>query len=160
MADAIPQSPPDDANERRVARAGLRWKRASLVFVGLVAVAFIGISLVQIIPDVFGVWVRPLPPASPGSPARICAEGVRNLATALDRARDAAGGPGFAKALQPDWNAAPGIEQACARSSEGLDAWAALLRLRSAEEQLASRPGESLVPLQRAVASHLPADLR
>jgi hypothetical protein len=160
MADGTPESPPDEATERLVARAKLRWKRLSLVFVGFVAVAFIGVSVAQIIPDVFGAWVHPLPPSSPGSPARICAEGVRDLAKALDRARDAAGGPGFGKALQPEWAGAPGIEQACARSSEGLDAWAALLRLRSGEEQLAREPGDPLAPLQRAVASHLPADLR
>jgi hypothetical protein len=160
MADATQEIPPDDATERRVARFGLRWKRVALVFVGFVAVAFIGVSVLQIIPDVFGAWVHPLPPSSPGSPARICAEGVRDLARALDRARDSAGGPGFDKALQPEWNGASGIEQACARSSEGLDAWAALLRLRSGEEQLAGQPGDPLAPLQREVASHLPADLR
>lgn len=152
-----------DANAA-VARAGLRWKRISLVFVTLVAVAFIAVSVLQIIPDVFGAWVHPLPPASPGSPARICAEGVKTLARALDRATASAGSPGFDQALQPEWNDAPTVEQACARSSEGLDAWAALLRLRSAEQQLARRggdpPGQDLATLQREVASHLPVDLR
>jgi hypothetical protein len=146
------------------ARAGLRWKRISLVFVTLVAVAFIAVSVLQIIPDVFGAWVHPLPTASPGSPPRICAEGVKALARALDRASASAGSPGFDKALQPEWSDAPAVEQACARSSEGLDAWAALLRLRSAEQQLARRggppPGEDLARLQREVASHLPVDLR
>jgi hypothetical protein len=158
---------PQPASDAVVARAGLRWKRVSLVFVTLVAVAFIAVSVLQIIPDVFGAWVHPLPPASPGSPARICAEGVKTLARALDRASPSAGSPAFDKALQPEWNDAPAVEQACARSSEGLDAWAALLRLRSAEQQLARHagdpPGEQaqdLATLQRQVASHLPVDLR
>jgi hypothetical protein len=150
------------------ARAGLRWKRISLIFVTLVAVAFIAVSVLQIIPDVFGAWVHPLPPASPGSPARICAEGVKTLARALDRASASAGSPAFDEALKPEWNGAPTVEQACSRSSEGLDAWAALLRLRSAEQQLARRGGETpgpdyardLATLQREVASHLPVDLR
>ena len=160
MADATPNAPPDDASERHIARVALRWKRISLVFVSVVAVAFIAISVLQIIPDVFGAWVHPIVASTPGSPPRICADGVLTLARALDRAKDAAGGPGFDRALQPEWNAASGIEQACARSSEGLDAWAALLRLRRAEEQLAGSPGDPLAPLQREVASHLPADLR
>jgi hypothetical protein len=155
-----PEAAPGGAPDAAVARAGLRWKRASLVFVSVIAVAFIAISVLQIIPAVFGAWIRPLPPASPGSPERICAEGVHRLAGALDRASAMAGGPAFDGALQPEWNDAPGVEQACARSPEGLDAWASLLRLRSAEQQLAGRDGEPLVRLRREVSSHLPADLR
>jgi hypothetical protein len=150
----------DAALDPVVARAGLRWKRISLVFVTLIAVVFIGLSCWQIIPVVFGAWIRPLPQANPGSPERICAEGVRRMARALDRAKSMAGGPSFDLALRPDWNVAFATRQACAHSPEGLDAWAALVRLRSAEEQLAGRGGDLLDPLQRQVASHLPADLR
>src|SRR5271168_2039603 len=118
MADATPNGRPDDASERHIARVALRWKRISLVFVSLIAVAFIAISVLQIIPDVFGAWVHPIAASTPGSPPRICAEGIRTLARALDRAKDAAGGPGFDRALQPEWNAAPATEEACGRSSE------------------------------------------
>jgi hypothetical protein len=154
--DGSPEATPD----RAVVRAGLRWKRISLVFVSVIAVAFIAISVLQIVPAVFGVWIRPLPSATPGSPARICADGVRRLAAALDRANAVAGGPAFDRALQPEWNDAPAVEQACGKSPEGLDAWASLLRLRSAEQQLAGRSGDPLAPLRREVASHLPVDLR
>ncbi len=163
-----PVAPLAEASPEAVARAGLRWKRGSLLFVTLVAVVFIGLSVLRIIPDVFAVWVHPLPPASPGSPARICAEGIKSLAKAVDRARPSAGSPAFEQALRPEWDAAAPVEQACAQSSEGLDAWAALLRLRSAEVQLARRGGDplgqeyaqDLATLQREVASHLPVDLR
>ena len=143
-----------------VARSALRWKRVSLVFVTAVALGFIAISVAQIIPAVFGVGVRPLPAAAAGSTEGACAEGVRRLNRALDRAGPLAGGPAFAEALQPEWNDAPGTQLACGRSSEGLDAWAALLRLRSAEEQLAGRGDRDVATLRREVASHLPAELR
>jgi hypothetical protein len=159
MADT-PDGSPDAAPDRAVARARLRRKRIALVAVTAVALAFITLSCLQIIPAVFGAWVRPLPQASPGSNERICAEGVRRLAQALDRAKGMAGGPGFDQALRPDWNIAFATQQACAHSPEGLDAWASLVRLRSAEEQLAGRAGDPLGPLQRQVASHLPVDLR
>jgi hypothetical protein len=167
MADGTPQSSPpaptDAGVDERVARGGLRWKRVSLGFVSAVAVGFIALSVAQIVPAVFGARIRPLPSATPGSPARICAEGVRRLAGALDRAGALAGGPAFDEALAPAWSDAPAVEQACARSPEGLDAWASLLRLRSAEQQLARkgvRGPDAVGDLQREVASHLPGDLR
>jgi len=167
MADGTPQSSPpaptDTGVDERVARGGLRWKRVSLGFVSAVAVVFIALSVAQIVPAVFGAGIRPLPSATPGSPARICAEGVRRLAGALDRAGALAGGPAFDEALAPAWSDAPAVEQACARSPEGLDAWASLLRLRSAEQQLARkgvRGPDAVGDLQREVASHLPGDLR
>ena len=168
MADGTPEGSTHafaDAVEPRVvdahvARAGLRWKRVSLGFVSGVAVVFIALSVAQIVPAVFGAGIRPLPSATPGSPARICAEGVRRLAGALDRAGALAGGPAFDDALAPAWSDAPAVEQACARSPEGLDAWASLLRLRSAEQQLAGKGPDAVAALQREVASHLPGDLR
>jgi hypothetical protein len=127
-----------------------------------VAVVFIGLSCLQLVPDVFGAGVHPLAAGPAGSPEQVCARGIQKLSGALDRARSAAGGPGFEGALQPEWADAPQIQASCEKSSAGLDAWAALLRLRSAEQQLA-RSGDSLAlldPLRREVASHLPADLR
>ena len=73
---------------------------------------------------------------------------------------DAAGSASFAARLEPEWASAGSIEQACGQSSEGIDAWAALARLRSAEEQLAPRATAELEPLRRDVDAHLPADLR
>jgi len=146
----------DPPNDPALARARLQGKRAALGIVIAVAVAFIAASAVQIIPAVFGLRIEPLPPAAAGSSERACAEGVRRLAVALERTD--AGGPGCAPAA-PEWQDAPAVEQACSRSSEGRDAWAALSRLRSAREQLGERP-DALSRLQRDVAAHLPADLR
>jgi hypothetical protein len=141
------------------ARARLRGKRVALGVVFTAAISFIGASAVQIIPAVFGAGVRPLPSSPPGSSARVCAEGVRGLLLAIGSADPNKADPNKT-APPPEWER---VEQACGASPEGLDAWAALMRLRSAAAQIA-RPqqGESieLDPLRRDVAAHLPAELR
>jgi hypothetical protein len=142
------------------ARAALQGKRLALVLVITVSVVFIGASAWQIIPAVFGVGFTPLPAAPPGTPAHACAEGVRRLEQALDRAADAAGSASFPSRLEPEWGDRAAVEQACGQSPEGVSAWASLVRLRSAEEQLAPGGGGELVPLRRDVIAHLPADLR
>jgi hypothetical protein len=147
-------APPDDT-----ARAGLQGKRAALVTVIAISVVFIAASAWQIVPAVFGAGITPLPSAAPGSPARTCAEGVRRLAGALERAQGAAGSGSFAERLAPEWNDQAEVERACGQSSEGVDAWAALSRMRSAEEQLAPQRSD-LGSLHRDVLAHLPADLR
>lgn len=140
-----------------LARARLRGKRVALGIVIGVAFLFIGASAAEIIPAVFGAGITPLlPTAPPGSSERACAEGVHRLALALERTD--ARPPGCAPEV-PEWQDAPAVEQACSRSSEGRDAWAALARLRSAREQLGEAPG-ALAPLRRDVAAHLPVDLR
>lgn len=149
---------PDDAS---LARARLRGKRAGIVVIIVVAVAFIGGSAAQIIPAIFGVDITPIPAAPPGSSERTCAEGVRRLALAVEPPGDggAQGGP----SAPEEWDGASAVEQACSRSSEGRDAWAALARLRSASQQLARRDKRDradLDSLRRDVAAHLPADLR
>ena len=151
----MPEATRDDG-----ARARLQGKRVALGVVLVVSVALIGSSAMQIIPSVFGAGIRPIPATPPGSSARTCADGVRKLERALDRAEDSAGSSSFQVRLQPEWAGAAAIEEACNQSSEGIDAWAALVRLRSAEEQLAPRPGSELEPLRRDVIAHLPADLR
>lgn len=135
------EAPPDDA---ALARARLTRKRAALTLVGLLAVALVGLSSWQIVPAVFGAWVKPLPPSPPGTAARTCAEGIDHAE------RDAR------------WDGIDGARAACAQSPEGLDAWAALLRLRTAQTQLAGTPSEPAeeAVLRREVRSHLPADLR
>jgi hypothetical protein len=155
---ASPHTPPSAARER------LRGKRIALVAVIAVAVTFVGASAAQIIPAVFGAGTKPLPPGPPGSSARVCAEGVRTLLRAMaDDAPGTVEPPGQRDAWGPS-------AEACGQSPEGLDAWAALLRLREARAQLVSRtdPAESgrvraraeLDPLRHEVAEHLPADLR
>jgi hypothetical protein len=165
MATAPPAPSAPSASEAaaspELARARLQGKRAALAAVIAVTVAFIGWSAVQVIPQVFGVDVRPLPPAAPGSADGACAEGVRRLALALDRPAVPAM-VGEPAPLPGEWQEAPAVERACGGSAEGEQAWAALLRLRSAEEQLGPRhPSRAeLEPLRRDVAAHLPPDLR
>jgi hypothetical protein len=147
----MPAASPD-----ALARARLQGKRAALGVVIVVAVVFIGASAVQIVPAIFGAGVTPIPVSPSGSDPRVCAEGVRRLERALERAHDTAGSLSFG----PDEER---VRSACDKSPEGLDAWASLARLRSAEEQLAPAAGSAaaeLEPLRRDVAAHLPADLR
>jgi hypothetical protein len=155
-------------------------KRAGHAIVIAIAVAFIGASAAQIIPAVFGLAGRPGTPAGPvvsrpDSPAAICSDGVRVLVLALDRASgqawmaigssDGAAGTApflqtFERGLLPEWGEERRIAQACASSSEGLEAWAALLRLRRAEEQDLVHGQVELAALRRDVAAHLATDLR
>jgi hypothetical protein len=151
----MPEAIRDDA-----ARARLQGKRAVLGVVLVVSLGIIGASALQIIPAVFGAGVRPIPASAPGTPGRDCADGIRKLVVALDRAADAAGSASFRTRLQPEWALEVSVRQSCRQSSEGLDAWAALSRLRSAEEQLSPHGGTELEPLRRDVNAHLPADLR
>jgi hypothetical protein len=142
------------------ARARLQGKRVALGIVLFVSVAIIGSSTMQIVPAVFGAGIRPLPEGMAGSSARTCAEGVQRLDQALDRAVDGAGSGDFSARLRPEWDEESTVALACGQSSEGLDAWAALARLRSAEEHLAPDDRGLLAPLRRDVRAHLPADLR
>jgi hypothetical protein len=149
-----------EATRDDAARARLQGKRAVLGVILALSLAVIASSSWQIIPAVFGAGTRPIPAAPAGSSARICAEGVRKLERALERAADAAGSASFQARLQPEWAEEATVSQACSESSEGIDAWAALARLRSAEEQLSPRAGAELEPIRRDVIAHLPADLR
>jgi|SRR5579859_5202395 len=153
----MPDAPPADA---ATARARLQGKRVALGIVFVAAFAIIGSSALQIIPAVFGAQIVPIPAAQPGTSERQCADGIRALYGALDRAAESAGSEAFATRLRPEWNDEGAVREACGRSSGGLDAWAALLRMRSAEEQLAARSPGELETLRRDVLAHLPADLR
>jgi hypothetical protein len=192
-----------------LASARLRGKRVALGVVIVAAVAIIGASAVQIVPAVFGFGIVPVPAGPPGTSERECAEGVRRLKLALDRAvgagpaaarpegtaasenaaagpqgtaasenaaagpQGAAGGASFGSRLRPEWDDEGAVFESCRHAREGLDAWAALLRLRAVEEELARQPSSGttsaeitsdpfrvhLEPLRRDVAAHLPADL-
>ena len=159
------------------AKARREGRRVAHLIVIVVAVAFIGASAVQIVPAVFGAGFRPLASTPAGSAEDQCAAGVRSLAVALDRAGAMAwsespvgGEPldldaerarqAFQRRLVPEWNAAADVERACATSSAGLDAWASLLRLRRGKEQVVLRGLVELIPLERDVTAHLPANLR
>jgi hypothetical protein len=148
MPDRTAEDDPASASARRLG------KRLAILLVIGVAVAFIGSSAEQIVLAVFGFGVRPLPPAPPGSSARTCAEGVRILSEGLERASSNGEPPSSA------WDATNPVYQACAASPEGLDAWAALLRLRMTAEQVPRTGPQELDHLRRDLYAHLPADLR
>jgi hypothetical protein len=163
------ESPPDD----RYSRARRTGKRAAHALILVVAVLFIGSSTWQLVQAVFlgngGAQARPLDP--------ICADGLRRLSSALDRAAalvvaapsPPAGPPAddavalFRRDLSPEWDGARAVEETCAASVNGEDAWATLTRLRSAHEQLARRGHAELAPFRHDLAAHLahlPVDLR
>jgi hypothetical protein len=148
---------------------GLRGKRIALGSVITLTCVFIGASALQIVPAAFGTGVTPLPLAPPGTPARVCADGVRSLAIAVDRASSqtlslsaSAADDGdtalvlFRRNLAPDWDDTTRVEAACVSSPEGESAWAALLRLREAEQQLVRKGRVELRPLRADLAAHLP----
>jgi hypothetical protein len=164
-------APEDEARGRREGR------RIAHFIVIVVAVWFIGASASQIIPAVFGIDSRPLTAIPSDSAETKCGVGVRALAFAVDRAggmawtrTDREGESldlalertrlAFRLGLAPEWDAQADVEELCAKSSAGLDAWAALLRLRRAHEQMVLHGLVELVPLERDVTAHLPVNLR
>jgi hypothetical protein len=153
-----------DARERRAMLAG---KRVGIGVIVVVAVAIIGASAVQIVPAIFGWGIQPIAPAPSGSPARTCADGIRAMSAALDRAHEAstrlpdgassgALATTFDEALAPEWAQRDEVERACAATPHGTDAFADLLRLRTAEEELARRRNLELDPLRRSLEARLP----
>jgi hypothetical protein len=153
--------------------ARLRGKRVALAIVLLVSVAFIVSSATQIVVAVFGLGGSTLPSGSlPGSAEHTCATGIRALAQTLDPPGGRVSPPATSAAsaeetpatsrpgLSPEWDQAGAIESACARSHGGLDAWAALQRLRVAEAQSSRLSPDDLSSGRRDVAAHLPAELR
>jgi hypothetical protein len=149
----------------------LRAKRMANAFVLVVSVAFIGSSTWQITSAVFGVF-DPIPSGTPAdSPETQCGTGIRSLAVALDRAGgrlsslasaadDTAVMAVLKPTLSPEWDRADTVRAACDRAAGGPSAWAALERLRVAEEQSGRLDREALTSVRRDVAAHLPADLR
>jgi hypothetical protein len=149
-----------------LARARLRGKRAALGVVIGVATLFIAASSIQIVPAIFGANVTPLRDVSVQQGATseadalvtTCAKGIRQR---LDRAIDRASArPGSASPAEHEWPDEANVRGACEKCPGGLDAWASLSRLRSAETQLASGHKDELEPLLRDVDAHLPSYMR
>ena len=158
--------PAEDAPDPKRAEARRRGKRLTTAVYGAFAIAFVVLSTYQIAVGVFGVGAAPLEGAheaarSPG--ARECIDGVRALAAALDRAMaqasvspdDASAGAAFRAALAPEWDRERAIERRCADDPRTTDAFAALRRLRLAEEASVRRQGADLGPLRRELATYL-----
>jgi hypothetical protein len=172
MADEGDETGDETPHDPVALAARLRGKRVALALVLVVSVAFIVSSAFQIISAAFGFGWTPLPSdAPPGSAERACAVGIRALTGALDRAGQRVSSVASAAddsetmaalrpGLSPEWDGADAIQDACSRSRGGLDAWAALQRLRVAEEQSGRLGRDELSSVRRDVAAHLPADLR
>jgi hypothetical protein len=149
--------------------AELRAKRVALGIVIVVAMAFIASSSWQIIPAVFGARIEPLPAAARGSPDRQCAVGVRALLGALDRVTGQVGpstadddetAAALRARLSPEWDGAGEVGRACETSAQGQQAWAALQRMKMAEDMPVRMGQEGLALLRVQVTEHLPPDLR
>src|ERR1700677_570827 len=178
MADSDDTSLGRDRSEREgagdsldlaVVGAELRARRIGLGIIIAVSLAFIASSSWQIIPAVFGARIEPLPDAPQGSPDRACAVGVRSLLGALDRiagqvlppwASDDQTVAALGARLSPEWDQAGAIARACEGSPQGEQAWAALQRMKMAEDQPIRMGRDALAVLHLEVAEHLPSDLR
>jgi hypothetical protein len=132
----------------------------SALFVGVVSV-FIVITTAQLGLGVFG---KTASKAGAGvAPPAACIAGISRLTPALDRALgasspiadDSAALAAFAAATLPEWNDSQNIESACSTTPEGKDAFAAVLRLRRAEEALLHRDVAELSPMRRDVEAYL-----
>jgi hypothetical protein len=151
MAQDAPDEGPDDPV---AARGALRGKRAALGVVIAMALAFILATAFHVIPAVFGAFVAPLPAGGPGS----CAQGLRDLAVALDRDTTA---PPWADPRQAARSEDRELAaNRCAHTPGGYEAWAAFERLRIAKEQLEGRDPAALAQLKRDLAAYFPSDLR
>jgi hypothetical protein len=160
---------PQDEPRRPLPPGELLGRRAGVVLVIAVSMAFIGSSSWQIIPAVFGARIDPIPAAAEGSADRRCAVGVRSLLGALDRVAgdgrpNSRDGDEMAAALRarlsPEWDQAATVDGACAASSQGMEAWAALQRMKTAEEQPIRMGRDAVAELRVEVTEHLPPDLR
>jgi hypothetical protein len=126
------------------------------------ASAFVLWSAKLLIWPLFGLDTPAERRAAPAGVA--CAEQIRSLVRALDRAMAAASASRgqaeasamFRAALSPEWDGEESSRRACAADPNGLDAYAALMRLRRAEEGFVERQVVEIDPLRREVQAHLP----
>ena len=157
-----------------------RRKLASRIVFGafaLFATAFILSSAAQLMSAVLGLRIEPVtaapqaattpPLTEPGRAA--CAAGIERLIAALDRAfleasklatAGAMSADGVVTAFQgsalPEWSEEAAIETGCRSDPHGSDAFAAVLRLRLAEESFLRRQIVELSPVRRDVQAYLP----
>jgi hypothetical protein len=152
----------DDPN----ARARLRGKRFALAIYGAFAVAFVVVSTWKIVVGVFGLDAAPLASNAMSGPlgAEGCGRRLRELHGALHRALGVAVSARDEKAaivtyrrlLSPEWDDERAVADVCAREPHGADAYAALLRVRVAQEAELRRSVASLAPLGQDLDAYLP----
>ncbi|MCL2448793.1 MAG: hypothetical protein FWD17_07600 [Polyangiaceae bacterium] len=159
-----------------LSRPGRVGQRAARALILVVAVLFIGSSAWQLVRALF-FGNAGAPPAATAVLDPACADGLRRLASALDRAAASVAAPPsqsamaqpedavalFRRDLSPEWDREGAVKQACATGARGEEAWASLTRLRSAHEQLVRGRHAELAPLRHDLAAQLapsPRELR
>jgi len=147
------------------AAARLRGKRFALAIYGAFASVFVAMCTWEIVAGVFGIGAAALPTPGPGALApEGCAADIRVLRAALDRALaasvtatdDATALATYRRALSPEWDGEKSTEGRCASEPRGTDAFAALLRLRLAQEASLRRQIVEMAPIRRDLAAYLP----
>jgi hypothetical protein len=145
------------------AAARLRGKRFALGVYGTFASAFVALCTWQLVSGVFNVGAAPL--TVHGSlPSDACSQDLRALRAALDRALaasvtasdDATALATYRRALSPEWDGEKTAADRCAKEPLGTEAYAALLRLRLAQEAQLRRQIVEMGPIRRDLAAYLP----
>ncbi len=156
MSDAPKQRPA--AGER--GRAGARIRTIVYGLYVAFAAAFVLLCVKELVVGVFGMREGTVASAPAGSPGRACADGIGDLLRALDRGVLAASAARDEKdavtrldaALAPEWDREAALATTCGADANGAEAWAALLRLRRAEEGAAGRRAVLVGPMRADVA--------
>lgn len=142
---------PETTPEERTRRRG---RRVALVIYGAFVGLFIVIASGNVIWQLYG--------ASAITKAAIpCSESLRELVSAVDRAREAASSTPevsetkalarFREALRPEWDRQPLVASSCADEKELRAALDTIERLRYAEEHAVRIESSELAPLRLAV---------
>jgi hypothetical protein len=136
-------------SEADARRRGRRSAMTALYAVTAVFVALAGGNVT------WQVWA----PSFSAFPAEECRAGLSRLASAVARARSAAGNLStadedaalgeFRAALRPEWDRRDAIARACQSSGELVQALDVIDRLRYAEERAVRREVSELAPLRR-----------
>lgn len=140
--------------------ASRRGRRiVSAAFISFAA-AFIVISTLDIARGVYG---KPVASGEAPPPSAACVAGIRVQVAALDRAMSASASSRdestalqtFVGAAKPEWDGISETEEACSATPQGKDAFAALVRLRAADESFLRRRIAEVAPLRRDVDAYL-----
>jgi hypothetical protein len=125
------------------------------------AAAFVLSSARSVVWGLFGLEAAPTATAPAG---RACGEAIARLARALDRGvaatsaarTDVEALAQMRAALAPEWDAEASGAATCAEDPHGADAWAALMRLRRAEEGAVASRAAQTGPVHRELEAYLP----
>ena len=153
--------------EARRLAAARRVKSAVFAAYTAFAILFILLSIKALVLGVFHTDPTKLGGAPPNPTEKTCADGIRALTAALDRAMVAAAAvhedaetlAAFRGALSPEWRDQDRLGAVCGSEPRGADAYAALLRLRRAEEGFLGRQVVEIAPLRRDVEAYVPGGL-